>query len=321
MADKILDVVVVGSLNADLVVTGERLPKPGETVAGQSFQTFTGGKGFNQAVAASRAGSKVAMVGKLGQDAFGDLLEEALHQENLPVDTVTRCNNAAISTGVAVITVAANGKNTIVVVPGANFAWLDSDLQNASAVIEQAKILLLQLEIPIEVCQKVAQQAHAAGATVVLTPAPVPLQPLPSTLLTNLDWLVLNETEVRELARIYQVSYAADAADVEVAQALLTLFGQSGPSVIVVTQGEKGVAWVTAGEAINVAAFSVEAVDTTAAGDTFTGALAAAFCRNLPIAEALSFANAAGALAVTKAGATASIPRLPEIEAFLQKSP
>lgn len=318
MAEKNLDVVVVGSLNADLVVTSARLPNIGETIAGQSFQTFTGGKGFNQAVAANRAGSKTAMVGKIGQDSFGDFLEAVLRQENLPLDTVTRCSDPQVSTGVAIITVAADGKNTIVVVPGANFAWQANDLPQASAVIENAKVLLLQLEIPLEICQAAAEQAHKAGAIVVLTPAPVPMQPLPTALLANLDWLVLNETEVRELARIHAVEFSSDLSDVEVAQALLTAFQQAGPSVIVVTQGEKGAAWVTLQEVKTATAFSVKAVDTTAAGDTFTGALAAAICRNLPIEEALRFANAAGALAVTKAGATASIPHLPEIEAFLQ---
>lgn len=301
----------------DLVVGASRLPQAGETVAGFSFATFEGGKGFNQAVAARRAGGEVAFIGKLGRDAFGDRLATALATEGISAAGVTRGSDQNISTGVASITVDSSGSNTIVVVPGANFEFSPADLDHVR-MFEGAGALLLQLEIPLAVCEKAAQLARQAGARVILTPAPVPAHSLPPGLLDSLDLLVLNETEVKLLAAL---SGVPSVPDDEIAAARL-LLGQPdqnrpGPGVVVVTLGERGAAWVTAAEVITAPGFPVRPVDTTAAGDSFTGALAFALAENYPVLEALRFANAAGALAVTKPGAYPSIPTNEEITRLL----
>jgi ribokinase len=312
-------IVVVGSLNMDLVVSATRLPLPGETVAGRRFATFEGGKGFNQAVAARRAGGSVAFVGKLGRDAFGDRLAAALTAEGIDPTGVTRCADPAVSSGVAAITVDASGGNTIVVVPGANFEFSPADLEQAAALFQEAGTLLLQLEIPLAVCEKAAQLAKQAGARVILTPAPVPSQPLPPGLLASLDLLVLNETEVKLMAGFLPGQPAAPD-EIEAARNLIgqPTLDRPGPSAVVVTLGERGVVWVSAAEVISAPGFIVKPVDTTAAGDSFTGALAVALDQGYPVSEALRFANAAGALAVTRQGAYPSIPTALEINRFLR---
>lgn len=311
------DIIVVGSLNMDLVVTTARLPSAGETVAGYTFKTFGGGKGFNQAMAASRAGASTVMIGKLGQDDFGNELEAALQQENIIATHVTRCPDPKISTGIAVITVDRAGRNSIVVVPGTNFELNETDIDVAAQIFQKAKILLLQLEVPLTVCQHAAQIARQYGLKVMLTPAPVPATPLPATLLANLDWLILNETEVRQLADLHCPPLPSDLDETEVARQLLQTTGLAS---IIVTLGERGAVWVTSERTEFSPAFQVMTVDTTAAGDTFAGALAAALAQNSPPVAALRFANAAAALSVTLAGAATSIPAAPAIKAFLEAS-
>jgi ribokinase len=319
---KMKSIVVAGSLNIDLVVSTARLPQPGETVAGRHFATFEGGKGFNQAVAARRAGGEVAFVGKLGADAFGDRLAAAMAAEGIDAAWVTRCQDPQISTGVASITVDALGYNTIVGVPGANFEITPADLGNAASVFQTAAVLLLQLEIPLEICQQAAQLAKQAGAKVILTPSPVPSQPLPSSLLASLDLLILNETEVILMAGLLPAAPVPkdeiDAAHYLLGKPDLNL---PGPLAVVVTLGERGVVWVSATEVISVPSFQVEPVDSTAAGDSFTGALAFALSQDYSIREALRFANAAGALAVTRPGAYPSIPTAQDIKQFLTLNP
>jgi ribokinase len=322
-SDSDVDVVVVGSLNVDLVVRAKRLPQAGETVAGQSFETFSGGKGFNQAVAAKRTGSRVAMIGKVGQDQFGLRLRSALQNEAIVSNHVTECSDPHTSTGTALITVDAQGRNQIVVVPGANFAWDSQEIEKASTLIQKAKMLLLQLEVPVSICIQAAQLAQQHGVKVMLTPAPVPTEPLPAALLANLDILILNETEAQQMAPLHTGISSEGLDEIGTAQLLLKALtqhqvekaekiGGTGKAVIT-TLGERGALLVTENEAQFSASIAVTPVDTTAAGDTFAGALAAALCQGQDSAAALHFANTAGALAVTKRGASDSIPTQAEV--------
>jgi ribokinase len=319
-----IDIVVVGSLNIDLVVRAKRLPQSGETVAGQSFETFSGGKGFNQAVAAKRTGSRVAMIGKIGQDEFGLRLRSALQNEAIEANHVTECRDPHTSTGTALITVDSHGLNQIVVVGGANFAWDSQEIEKASALIQKAKLLLLQLEVPVPICIQAAQLAQQHGVKVMLTPAPVPTEPLPAALLANLDILILNETEAQQMALLHTGVSSEGLDEIGTAQLLLKALTQNRDEkaektgkTVITTLGERGALLVTEKEAQFSPSIPVTPVDTTAAGDTFAGALAAALCQGQDSAAALHFANAAGALAVTKRGASTSIPTQAEVLSLL----
>jgi ribokinase len=317
-------VLVVGSLNIDLVCNIPHLPREGETVMGSAFNTFVGGKGFNQAVAARRSGSTVGIVGKLGQDAYGKLVTKALIEENINDNGVTCCIDNKVSTGVAMIMVDRQGNNIITVVPGTNFRLDAGDIEASRSLIQKAKVVLLQLEIPLESCLRAARLAHDAGAKVILTCAPVPTAPLPAELLALVDILVLNEIELQQLAQLHfsAVDINPHADEETTAYRLLNsqkirTDTQAGPKAILVTLGARGALWVSATENRRVAGFAVEVVDTTAAGDTFTGALATALAAGNSVQDALGFANAAAALTVTKAGASNSIPNAVEIEKLL----
>ena len=299
-------VAVAGSLNMDLVVVCRRAPRQGETVAGERFFTACGGKGANQAVAAARLGAAVAMLGCVGDDAFGDQLRDALAAEGIDTSGVRRVPGPS---GIAAITVEEGGANRIVVVPGANaqFRRLDeSDRERIAA----ARVLLLQLESPFEVVEQAAQVARAAGATVILTPAPVPDGPLPPGLLEAVDWLLPNEQELQALTGL---GSRRDPEAIE--QAARRLGG--GRIHVAVTLGERGCLYVPpAGPARAVPALAVQAVDTTAAGDTFAGALAVALGEGRPVSWALGFATRAAGLAVTRPGAQPSMPVRAEVDAL-----
>ncbi|MFC3533667.1 ribokinase [Vogesella facilis] len=289
-------VVVVGSINMDLVVVTDRFPAPGETISGERFLTVPGGKGANQAVAASRLGASVSMVGKVGRDAFGDELLAGLQREGIDTRHVGR---AEVATGVALITVS-GGENSIVVVPGANHALLPADIAAAEPQLAAADVILTQLEIPLATVQALLQLAARHRVPVILNPAPA--QPLPADLLQRCALITPNE---HELATVLGRPGAEMAS-------LLPLL----PGKVVMTHGKHG-AWHARadGSLHHQPGFAVQAVDSTGAGDTFNGALATFL--PLGLEAALRHAAAAGALAVTRLGAQGGMPRRDELLAFM----
>jgi len=299
------DVCVVGGLNMDLVVRASRLPRPGETALGQSFARFPGGKGANQAVAAARLGASVRMVGQVGQDPFGDELVAGLEREG--VDT-TGVRRVSTPTGVALIVVDESGQNFIVWVPGANAAWEERAVADVEFWASRCRLLVLPLEVPRGVAQRAIRAAKKAGARVILNPAPH--REGDESCFSDVDVLVPNEVEAALFAGVGPEERQDWAV---VAQRLRSL----GPRAVVITLGFEGA--LVAGEegTHRVPAFRVEAADTTAAGDAFVAGLAVAVLRGMSLLEAVRFANAAGAVAVTRAGAQPSLPRAPEVEELL----
>jgi len=297
-------IVVVGSLNMDLVVRAPRHPQPGETLIGGDFQTFPGGKGANQAVAAARLGAQVRMIGRVGGDAFGEALLQTVRQDGVDTTFIRRDEQAA--TGVALITLDAAGQNTIVVAPGANMRVTRQDIEEAEAAFEGADLLLMQLECPLEAVQAAAQMAHRHGLPVVLNPAPA--RPLPADLLAQTDYLLPNQPELRLLAD----------GEADVPRAAARLLAQ-GVRNLVVTLGEEGALLVTGGSQEHLPAFRVPVVDTVAAGDAFAGAFCVALAEGKPLREAVLWGNAAGAIAVTRPGAQPSMPNRAELTQFLKE--
>lgn len=303
----VLRVCVVGSLNVDLVVKVPRLPAVGETVTGGVFATFPGGKGANQAVAAARLGARAFMVGRVGEDDFGRRARAALEREGVDVAFVRSDPEAA--TGVALIGVDPQGRNLILVAPGANARVSPDDVERAGEVIRSASLLLLQLEIPMETVRRAAEIAHEAGVRVVLDPAPA--APLPEALYPLVDVINPNEIEARALTGlpVGSVEEAVRAAEV--------LQGR-GARAAVVKLGEHGAVYASAEARGHVPAFDVPAQDTTAAGDAFAAALGVGLAEGKPLVDAVRFANAAAALKVTRMGAQ-SMPTRSEVEALLAR--
>ena len=294
-------IVVVGSLNMDLVVRAPRHPQPGETLLGAEFRTFPGGKGANQAVAAARLGGQVKLIGRVGADAFGDALLETCTRDGVDTRHVERLEDAP--TGVALITVDDAGQNTIVVVPGANGKLSPPDLLAAAPAFEGASVVVMQLEVPLLTVIYAADLARRHGARVVLNPAPA--QPLSATGLEQVDVLIPNQSEA---ALLTGCASAGDAA-----RRLIAL----GVRSVVVTMGERGVLIAEGETATLLPAHQVSVLDTTAAGDAFVGAFAVALAEGRTVLEAAAWGNAAGALAVTRAGAQPSLPARAELERFL----
>jgi ribokinase len=303
-------VVVVGSVNVDMVVHGRRLPGPGETVTGGEFLMAGGGKGANQAVAAARLGANVTLVAKVGEDAFGQQSMAAFREEGITTDFVFRDPNHA--TGVALILVDHQGENLISVASGANHALLPADIERAAEAIRVADVLLVQLEVPRETVVAAVQLAAKAGVPVILDPAPAPLEPLPESLLEQVTYLKPNQSEAERLSGIA----VHDEASARVAaQKLLSM----GARHVVITLGSRGALWVSSDGSGIVSSVSVEAIDATAAGDAFSGALACALGRGEPLAQAVELANVVGALATTRQGAQPSLPTMEEVERFAKR--
>ncbi|WP_020577663.1 ribokinase [Actinopolymorpha alba] len=292
-------VCVLGSANMDLVVYADRAPAMGETVAGQRFVTVPGGKGANQAIAAARAGGQVRMVGAVGADPYGDEVLSVLRAAGVGTRGVERVEER---TGTAHILVDAAGDNSIVVVPGAN-GTLHAPVPGMDAALAGARILLLQLELPLDAVTDGARAGRAHDVKVILTPAPA--QPLPADLLESVDLLVPNEHEAMLLTGKDDAGSAAAA--------LLDVVPE-----VVVTLGSRGALWLDrAGGKVHVPAPEVVARDTTAAGDTFVGALAVALAEEKDMSTALTWASAAAALSVEREGASTSMPVRQEIAAFV----
>lgn len=297
-------IVVVGSLNMDLVVRSPHLPRPGETLIGGPFQTFPGGKGANQAVAAARLGATVHMIGRVGADAFGEQLLQSAAADGVDVSAVL--SDAEAASGVALITVDAAGQNTIVVASGANMRLSVTDIDALEALIASAALLVMQLESPLDVVEQAACLARKHEVRVLLNPAPA--RALPESLLRLVDVLLPNQNELARLA----------GGDLPVPQAARRL-QQQGAGTVVVTLGDQGLYLLGPGIEVSLPAHRVEVVDTVAAGDAFVGAFAVALAEGRSLLEAARWGNAAGALAVTKPGAQPSLPSRSELLELLGK--
>jgi ribokinase len=296
-----VDILVVGSLNMDLVVRAPRFPEPGETLSGEDLALIPGGKGANQAVAAARLGASVAMLGRVGQDVFGQSLVDNLTLNRVDVSRVAR---DPASTGTAIIVVDAQGQNSIVLSPGANGRLIPADVTS----LPEARILLLQFEVPPETVSIAARLAREQSMRVIVNPAPA--RALEPDLLKYVDILVPNESELSLLT-------GRPVTDVGSAEAAARELLAQGAGLVIVTRGENGVLAIAPDLRLSLPAFKVEVVDTTAAGDAFIGGLALALAKDKLLKEALVYAGACGALAVTKFGAQPSLPTWVEVDAFL----
>jgi ribokinase len=297
-------VVVVGSLNFDHVITVERLPTPGETVSGRGYLAVPGGKGLNQAATAARVGASVVMVGCVGDDPSGRLLLQVLSDEGILASTVRTL--AGTPSGTALITVAAGGANTIVVAAGANAELSVGDVDRARGVFAAAAVALAQLEVPLPSVEAAFAIARSCGVVTVLNPAPAP-GPLPPDLLSLVDVLVPNETEA--------LAISGQGTPEEAASWL----AGHGCRAVVVTLGERGALLAQPGDRpIVVPSYSVVAVDTTAAGDAFCGALAFGLASGERLGDAVKLGCAAGAIATTTMGALPSLPTADQVSRLLE---
>jgi ribokinase len=298
-------IAVVGSLMMDLVVRVPRLPVAGESLIGQSFELFVGGKGGNQALAAKRAGANhVAMVGRVGADEFGRRIVATLSADGVDCSHVARDGSAG--TGVAIPLVLDDGSNSIVAIPQANLAMSAADIVAARDVIAGADMLLVQFEVGMEAVEAAIRLAREAGVRVLLNPAPI--APHPSELLRLPTVLVANEVEAAALVPECGGDHGREAME---------LLG-NGPAAVVVTLGAGGALLARQEGHVFVPPFVVDGVDSVGAGDAFCGALAVALCEGVELEDAVRFASAAGAIAATRAGAAASLPSRGEIEALLR---
>lgn len=299
-------ILVIGSSNTDMSVCAAKLPCPGETVLGTAFRMGAGGKGANQAVAARRLGGDVAFVCKVGRDMFGEQALDGYRACGLDVSHVMLSDKPS---GVALITVDTRAENSIVVASGANADVSAQDIDSIADVVTGASILLMQLEIPMPAVERAARIAHDAGVKVVLNPAPAAA--LPESLLSCVDLIIPNETEASAITGI-------EVNDEESAVRAAGALKAKGIADVIITMGSKG-AMICGSETVFVPARKVNAVDTTAAGDTFCGAVCVALSEGLTLPEAAEFATAASALSVQRYGAQDSVPTRAEVEKTISK--
>ncbi len=302
-------IVVVGSINLDLVARADHIPRPGETIIGSDFQMFYGGKGANQAVAAAKLGHPTFMVGNVGDDSFGPQLRQALEAVGVKTDAVKTVPG---SSGVALITIGTGGENNIVVVPGANALLTPEQVEKAAPILRQAGFILAQLEIPLETVEYLGEFAAKNGIPLMLDPAPA--RDLPASLLNTVSWLTPNETETEILV---DADVRADdrASTSAAAESLLA----AGPQHVLLKLGAHGCLIADRGQPQQlIPAFAIEAVDSTAAGDAFNAAFAVGLLRGERPSEAARFACAVAAISVSRHGAQPSMPTLEEVEAFLE---
>ena len=302
-------VTVVGSFMYDLVATVPRRPKTGETLVGNTFGMFLGGKGANQAIAASRAGSKVTMVGRLGNDFFGKQFLEKFSREGINTDFVTQDDENG--TGVAMPLIDASGDNSIVIIPQANMALTVENINQAQSTIADADVLVMQCEVPMDANQRAAEIAKQNDTLVILNPAPAQL--IPDQILKLVDIIIPNEIETETLTGL------PTKTENEVLVAGRNLLSK-GVETVILTLGDRGSLLLNEDGEKLIPAFDVSVVDTTAAGDSFCGVLAASLANGISINLSVEIANAAGALAVTKLGAEPSLPQLDAIDDLLQSN-
>ncbi|MEK3888148.1 ribokinase [Bacillus sp. FSL K6-3431] len=303
-----MGILVIGSFMMDLVVYTPRAPKDGETIIGNSFSRFPGGKGANQAVSAARLGGKVTMVGKVGTDLYGDEALATLKKEQINTQYLLRDKNFA--TGVGFVTLEENGSNRIIVVPGANMNYKSSDLEKIKGLIRNSKILIVQLEMELNMIEQAVSYAAFYQVPVILNPAPA--QVLSDDLLRNITYLTPNETEAEMLTGIK----IASKEDAERAGNVLL---DKGVKNVIITLAEKGSLIVNENEICYVNGFSVTPIDSVAAGDAFNGALSIGILKGKPLKDAVKYANAVGALTVTKGGAIPSLPTDKDVDEFINK--
>src|SRR5580658_9202833 len=302
-------IVVVGSINLDLVATADHVPLPGETIIGKSFNTFHGGKGANQAVGVGRLGFPVSMVAKVGDDAFGTELKASLRKANVEVNSVRAVKG---SSGVALINIGSDGQNNIVVVPGANGKLLPKDVTAHSALLRKAGMILAQLEIPLITLETLGAFAHHYKIPLMLDPAPA--RELPSGLLQVTAWITPNESETRILCGLPPTEPVTPETAARCANLLL----ERGPKNVVIKMGAQGAFLATAdGLREMLPSFAIKAVDSTAAGDAFNAAFAVSLLNGKPPLEAARYASAVAAISVTRNGAQPSMPTAREVTKFL----
>ena len=299
--------VVLGSVNADHVLRVPHFPRPGETLTGHSYQVVPGGKGANQAVAAARLGAAVSFIARIGDDAIGRQMKTGFANDGIDVSAVELDDK--LPTGIAIIYVSDEGENSIGLSTEANGALDTTMVKRHEAMIAGAHTLLLQLEVPLESVFEAAKLARSHGTRVVLNPAPA--QPLSADLLALVDLITPNQTEAELLTGV-KVTGEASAAQAA------ARFHQMGIADVMITLGSQGVYCSNAEQQALIPGFRVEAVDTTAAGDTFNGALLAAELAGADFHSAVRFAHGAAALSVTRFGAQSSIPGKQEVDTFLQ---
>jgi len=301
-------VVVVGSLNMDLVVRVPHMPAPGETILGANFQTIPGGKGANQAVAAARMGARVTMIGCVGNDDFGKTLVDNLTRESIDVSNISIAPDAA--TGIAMITVDENGQNSIVVASGANMELTAEDIRAAWKKIEDIDIVVMPLEVSLECIEEAATLAKKSSAKVVLNPAPA--QELSEKLLSKVDILIPNESETALLTGL-------EVNTLEEAEIAAKKLQSKGVDTVILTLGARGAMLIAENTDAQIfSSYPTNVVDTTAAGDAFVATLTFGVSSGVPIKEAIQLANASGALAVSKIGAQPSLPTKSEVSQFIK---
>ena len=304
-------VLIIGSSNMDLNIYSQRLPKPGETVTGGTFQQFLGGKGANQAVASVRSGAKTIFIGKIGTDAFGDQMISRLTKEGIDMSNVIRDNEHP--SGVAFIMIDESGENMISVAPGANFHLSKSDVIKNSEIIKNASSLVVQMEIPIETIEEIFKIASQGNVIKILNPAP--LKSIPKNVLKNLDIVIPNEGELYRLHSLLELPEVKTEGKDKIVQASKDIV-EFGINFVITTLGSKGCLIYDKNndEVTEIPAIKVKAVDTVGAGDCFNGVLASKLCKGESVKNAVKYATAAASIAVTRKGAQESMPYAEEIE-------
>ena len=303
-----MTIAVFGSINVDVTAYSDRLPKPGETIHGESYLLGLGGKGANQAAAVAKLGAGLTFFGRTGSDAFGILARQQLVKFGVPLTHVAE--DGTTGTGIAIIAVDAAAQNCITVIAGANFSVGASELAALAALPVAPRVLLLQLEVPIEVTIAAAKLVRAAGGIVILDPAPAPKNGLPLELLQNVDIITPNEVETAALTGVQP----RNKTDARVAG---TQLRRNGTQRAVIKMGALGAYWSSPDGEGQAPPFTVNAIDTVAAGDCFNGGLAVALAEGKSLGDAVRFASACGALATTRRGAASAAPTRAEVEALL----